>query len=92
LRDTINDAWKEVYYQLGRNKTRPLNDDEFLKPIGRYISSIAANRRITSISSLTSSSLRKSTQKDERQVELEAFEEQRSDAEIDEPEDDNEDE
>ena len=29
LRDTINDAWKEVYYQLGRNKTKPLNDDDF---------------------------------------------------------------
>jgi uncharacterized protein with ParB-like and HNH nuclease domain len=31
LRDTINDAWKEVYHQLGRNKARPLNDDEFLR-------------------------------------------------------------
>lgn len=31
LRDTINDAWKEVYHQLGRNKTRPLNDDDFLQ-------------------------------------------------------------
>nr|WP_223216818.1 DUF262 domain-containing protein [Paraburkholderia phenoliruptrix] len=31
LRDHINDAWKEVYYQLGRNKTRPLNDDDFLR-------------------------------------------------------------
>lgn len=31
LRDTINDAWKEVYHQLGRNKTRPLNDDDFLR-------------------------------------------------------------
>jgi len=31
LRDDINDAWKEVYYQLGRNKTRPLNDDDFLR-------------------------------------------------------------
>jgi hypothetical protein len=31
MRDTINDAWKEVYYQLGRNKTKPLNDDEFLQ-------------------------------------------------------------
>jgi hypothetical protein len=24
LRDDINDAWKEVYHQLGRNKSRPL--------------------------------------------------------------------
>lgn len=31
LRDTINDAWKEVYHQLGRNKAHPLNDDEFLR-------------------------------------------------------------
>ena len=31
LRDDINDAWKEVYHQLGRNKTRPLNDDDFLR-------------------------------------------------------------
>lgn len=31
LRRNINDAWKEVYYQLGRNKKKPLNDDEYLK-------------------------------------------------------------
>ena len=31
LRDEINDAWKEVYYQLGRNDKHPLNDDDFLK-------------------------------------------------------------
>ena len=31
LRDTINDAWKDVYHQLGRNKAHPLNDDEFLR-------------------------------------------------------------
>lgn len=31
LRDTINDAWKEVYHQLGRNKACPLNDDDFLR-------------------------------------------------------------
>jgi hypothetical protein len=30
LRKIINDAWKEVYYQLGRNKQYPLNDDDFL--------------------------------------------------------------
>lgn len=30
LREKINDAWKEVYFQLGRNKQKPLNDDEFL--------------------------------------------------------------
>jgi hypothetical protein len=31
LRETVNDAWKEVYHQLGRNNRHPLNDDEFLK-------------------------------------------------------------
>jgi uncharacterized protein with ParB-like and HNH nuclease domain len=30
LRGKINDAWKEVYFQLGRNKKAPLNDDDFL--------------------------------------------------------------
>src|SRR5690606_36477124 len=30
IREKINDAWKEVYYQLGRNKQNPLNDDDFL--------------------------------------------------------------
>ncbi len=30
LRKKINDAWKEAYYQLGRNKQNPLNDDDFL--------------------------------------------------------------
>jgi len=31
LRDLINDSWKEVYFQLGRNKSKPLNDDDFLR-------------------------------------------------------------
>ncbi len=31
LRKKINDAWKEVYYQLGRNKNVPLSDDDFLR-------------------------------------------------------------
>ncbi|MFV0268310.1 MAG: DUF4268 domain-containing protein [Draconibacterium sp.] len=31
LRKNINDAWKEVYYQLGRNIDAPLSDDEFLR-------------------------------------------------------------
>ena len=31
LRDDINAAWKEVYRQLGRNKAKPLNDDDFLR-------------------------------------------------------------
>lgn len=31
LRKQINDAWKEVYYQLGRNEGALLSDDEFLR-------------------------------------------------------------
>ena len=31
LRVAINDAWKEVYHQLGRNDKHPLNDDDFLR-------------------------------------------------------------
>ena len=30
LREDINEAWKDVYYQLGRNKQNPLSDDDFL--------------------------------------------------------------
>lgn len=31
IRKDINDAWKEVYFELGRNKDKPLNDDEYLR-------------------------------------------------------------
>lgn len=31
LRKNINDTWKEIYYQLGRNTKTPLSDDEFLR-------------------------------------------------------------
>lgn len=31
LRDTINETWKEVYHQLGRNKDGPLKDDDYLR-------------------------------------------------------------
>jgi uncharacterized protein with ParB-like and HNH nuclease domain len=31
LNKNINETWKEVYYQLGRNPEHPLNDDEFLR-------------------------------------------------------------
>ncbi len=31
LRKNINDTWKEIYYQLGRNQNAPLSDDEFLR-------------------------------------------------------------
>lgn len=31
IRKNINQTWREVYYQLGRNKLHPLNDDDFLR-------------------------------------------------------------
>ena len=31
LRKNINNAWKEVYYQLGRNQNSALSDDDFLR-------------------------------------------------------------
>ena len=31
LRANINETWKEVYYQLGRNQNAPLSDDDFLR-------------------------------------------------------------
>ncbi|MCK9216876.1 MAG: DUF4268 domain-containing protein [Firmicutes bacterium] len=31
LRKNINNAWKEIYFQLGRNQNRPLSDDDFLR-------------------------------------------------------------
>lgn len=31
LRKNINDTWKEVYFQLGRNQNRPLPDDDYLR-------------------------------------------------------------
>lgn len=43
LRDQINDAWKEVYYQLGRNEKTQLSDDEFLRV--HWISYFAYSRK-----------------------------------------------
>ena len=31
IRDRINEAWRHVYYQLGRNENTLLSDDEFLR-------------------------------------------------------------
>ena len=31
LRRTVNECWKTVYHNLGRNKAKPLNDDFFLR-------------------------------------------------------------
>jgi uncharacterized protein with ParB-like and HNH nuclease domain len=92
LRDTINDSWKEVYYQLGRNKTRPLNDDEFLKAHWTVYFKYSRQTGRDYIRFLLDEQFtpQRVHKKIERDVELEMFEEQRSDSEIDDPEDDNE--
>jgi uncharacterized protein with ParB-like and HNH nuclease domain len=89
LREAINDSWKEVYYQLGRNKTQPLNDDDFLKAhwtmyfkysrqTGRDYIDFLLNQHFTP---------QKVHKKVERAVELEVSEEQRSETDFDEPDD-----
>lgn len=30
LRNAVNEAWKSIYHELGRNKQKPLDDDTFL--------------------------------------------------------------
>jgi hypothetical protein len=91
LRESINDAWKAVYYQLGRNKTKPLNDDDFLRAhwtmyfkysrqTGRDYIHFLLNEQFTP---------QKVHKKIEREVELEVAEEQRAESDLDEPEDGN---
>ena len=43
LRKQINETWKEIYYQLGRNEKIPLSDDEFLR--AHWIAYFAYSRR-----------------------------------------------
>lgn len=43
LRKKINDAWKEVYYHLGKNEEWPLSDDDFLR--AHWISYYSYSRR-----------------------------------------------
>lgn len=84
LRDTINDAWKEVYHQLGRNKSRPLNDDDFLRAhwtmYFKYSRQTGRDYvRFLLDEQFTPQNVHK---KIEREVVLEIAEEQRSEAEI----------
>lgn len=54
LRDEINTVWKQIYYKLGENKNKPLNEDEFIsahltvyrKPIHEVFSEIGAERKL----------------------------------------------
>ena len=88
IRDDINSAWREVYYQLGRNKTKPLNDDDFLR--AHWISYFKYSRntgrdyaRFLLDQQFTPKRLLQAL---ERDVSLDAFEEQRSEVDADEAE------
>lgn len=91
LRDAINAAWKEVYYQLGRNDKRPLNDDDFLKAHWIMYFQYSRKKGNDYIKFLLDEqfSPQKVHKKVEREVVLEIPEEQRTDFEIDESDNDN---
>jgi uncharacterized protein with ParB-like and HNH nuclease domain len=91
MRDTINDAWKEVYYQLGRNKTKPLNDDEFLQAHWTMYFKYSRQTGRDYIQFLLGEQFtpQKVHKKVEREVELLGFKEQRSIANLDEADDEN---
>ena len=86
IRDAINDAWKEVYHQLGRNDKRPLNDDEFLKAHWIMYFQYLRQNRNDYINFLLDEqfSPKKVYEKVEHKVPLESPEEQRADLEFDE--------
>lgn len=84
LREAVNETWKEVYHQLGRNKTRPLNDDDFLR--AHWISYFKYSRqtgrdyaKFLLEEQFTPQNIHKRI---EREVALEAAEEQRSESEV----------
>jgi uncharacterized protein with ParB-like and HNH nuclease domain len=91
LRDAINTAWKEVYYQLGRNDKRPLNDDDFLKAHWIMYFQYSRKKGNDYIKFLLDGqfSPQKVHKKFEREVVFESPEEKRTDSEIDEIENDN---
>lgn len=85
LRNTINNAWKEVYYQLGRNKTKPLNDDDFLKAHWTMYFKFSRQKGNDYIRFLLDEQFapQKIHKKVIRQVPLDKIEEQRDETEID---------
>jgi uncharacterized protein with ParB-like and HNH nuclease domain len=91
LRDAINAAWKEVYFQLGRNDKRPLNDDDFLKAHWIMYFQYSRKKGNDYIKFLLEEqfSPQKIHKKIEREVVLELPEEQLTDFEIDDTDSDN---
>ena len=77
LRNSINDAWKEIYHQLGRNKQHPLNDDDFLKAHWTMYFKYSRQKGSDYIRFLLDEEFtpKRVHKKDEREVELESVEE-----------------
>lgn len=94
LRQTINDAWKEVYRQLGRNKSRPLNDDDFLQAHWTLYYKYSRKTGTDYIEFLLDKQFtpQRVHKKIEREVTLETPEEQRAEADFEESEIDTEEE
>ena len=92
LRNAINSAWKEVYYQLGRNDKHPLNDDDFLKAHWIMYFKYSKRRGNDYIRFLLDEqfSPKRIHKKVPREVDMESPEEQRDDPENnDDPDDEN---
>lgn len=91
LRETINDAWKEVYRQLGKNKARPLNDDDFLRAHWTMYFKYSRKTGRDYIRFLLDEQFtpKKVHKKIEREVLLETPEEMRSEQGIEDSEDEN---
>lgn len=92
LRESINSAWKEIYYQLGRNNNKPLNDDDFLKAHWIMYFTYSKKQSKDYIKFLLDNefSPKKIHKKVEKEVVLEEPEEQKTDFEIDDTENENE--
>lgn len=91
LREDINGAWKEIYYQLGRNDKRPLNDDDFLRAhwIMYYKYSRKTGRDYIRFLLDEQFTPQKVHKKAERKLELDLPEEQRTDFGFEASEDEN---
>jgi len=86
LRNDINNTWKEIYYQLGRNKKHPLNDDDFLKSHWILFFKYSRQKGNDYIRDLLEEKFtpKKIYQKIEKEVNLENIEEYREFIDIDE--------
>jgi hypothetical protein len=94
LRARVNEAWKEVYYQLGRNRNKPLNDDDFLRAHWTMYFKYSRQTGQDYIHFLLDEQFtpQKVHKKVEHEVTLEAAPEQRAELDTEVPDDENGDE